>query len=411
MFPLRSTLTVFNKEMREILRDRRTLALAVLVPLMLVPLMSLIGAWVGLQIEPKISDDNLKIVINEYTGLNTLQAQIESSERLELNWVSDVAMVEEAVGNGSSQLGIALVSTNTQRPALALEIIYPRLASHHQREDIQQLVSTINDAVRAAGMEQLSISGAQRESLLNPLHVTERGLAVNNDARHLFGASLGAFALMLLLIYGITGGSMYAFDLTVGEKDRGTLETLLMVPQERIALVLGKLMAILSVGVITAISGVSGIAMAVTASTLLGGDQQNTEATVTAFYTFIGSISVLDVLVMAAYFLPILISLCALLMMVGIYARSEREAKVFLMPMMALIILPVAVSQGALDEFPLGFMFIPFLNDVFGLRGHFNGLAGATWLSVTTVVNLLTAAITITLCCAMFRRESVLMRA
>lgn len=411
MFPLRSTLTVFNKEIREILRDRRTLALAVLVPLLLVPVMSIIGAWVGLQVEPKVSSDHLTVVLNTHANLNDLPALISNDEKLTIQWVNDVTLVEKPISNGDAELGITLVDNVEQPQTLALEIIYPRLASHHQREDVRQLIDKINDLARASGIKQLNISNEQRDLLLYPLQVTERSLAVENDARNIFGASLGAFALMLLLIYGITGSSMYAFDLTVGEKDRGTLETLLMVPQERLALVLGKLLAILNVSVITAISGVAGIALAIIASSSLGGEQQSTDATITAFYSFVDSISFLDVLVMSAYFLPILISLCALLMMIGIYSRSEREAKAFIMPLMALIVLPVAVSQGSLDEFPLGFMFIPFLNDVFGLRGHFNGLAGSAWLPVTTIVNLITAAITITLCCAMFRRESVLMRA
>src|SRR6185295_4990689 len=139
--------------------------------------------------------------------------------------------------------------------------------------------------------------------------------------------SLAALIPLILVLMTVTGAVYPAIDLTAGERERGTLETLIAAPVPRLGLLLAKYVAVLTVAILTALVNLT--AMTITAhstglaASLFGGGM-----------TFDVVIKVLLLLVLfAAFFSAILLAITS-------YARSFKEAQAYIIPLMLLCLVP-----------------------------------------------------------------------
>ena len=162
--------------------------------------------------------------------------------------------------------------------------------------------------------------------------------------------SLAALIPLILVLMTVTGAVYPAIDLTAGERERGTLETLIAAPVPRLGLLLAKYVAVLTVALITAVVNLIGMTITAhstgLAASLFGGGM-----------TFAVVIKVLLLLALfAAFFSAILLAITS-------YARSFKEAQAYIIPLMLLCLVP-----GVLCLMP---------------RLEFQG-----WMAVTPLVNI-----------------------
>src|SRR5260221_359250 len=135
-------------------------------------------------------------------------------------------------------------------------------------------------------------------------------------------------------------GAMYpAIDLTAGEKERGTMETILSSPISRMDLVLGKFLLVFSASLATAVLSV--ISMGTSFAILGRTHLMNTSGGQTLALN-LGLLSVTSVFVMA---LPLSFLFSAVLMTVALFAKSYKEAQSYLTPMTFLIVIPAVASM------------------------------------------------------------------
>jgi len=172
----------------------------------------------------------------------------------------------------------------------------------------------------------------------------------------------------LLLIWALTGAFYPAIDLCAGEKERGTLETLLSSPAERIEIVWGKLLTVMLFSVLTAVLNI--LSMGVTGSIVLGGMLGGAEGSM-AF----GPPPPLAPIWLLIALLPMSAMFSALCIALASFARSTKEGQYYLMPLvlvtMPLVILPMAPGV----ELNLGMSLIPVTGVVLLLKmmleGHY----------------------------------------
>ena len=146
--------------------------------------------------------------------------------------------------------------------------------------------------------------------------------------------SLATLVPLVLILMTITGAVYPAIDLTAGERERGTLETLIAAPISRMALLAAKYAAVLTVAVLTAV--VNLVAMSVTIlSSRLGAE------------LFPGGLSL--VLIAEVFALTILFAafFSAILLALTSFARSFKEAQAYLIPIMLLAIAPGSLESHA----------------------------------------------------------------
>jgi sodium transport system permease protein len=181
------------------------------------------------------------------------------------------------------------------------------------------------------------------------------------------------------LIWALTGAFYPAIDLCAGEKERGTLETLLSSPAERIEIVWGKLLTIMIFSMATAILNLA--SLAITGSFLLGQLPQLPE---------FGPPPGLAIVWLLIALVPVSALFSALCLALAAFARSTKEGQYYLMPLvlvtMPLTILPM--SPGV--ELSLGNSLIPVTGVVLLLRAMLEGnyLSALPFIPLVVAVTL-----------------------
>lgn len=206
----------------------------------------------------------------------------------------------------------------------------------------------------------------------------------------------------IMVLAAFFGGVPSAFDMVAGEKERGTLETLLVSPVPRRAIVYGKFLAVFCVCTVAACSALGGVAVAVNGNFLalkpLLGDSHLSAAN-------IGGIMVT--------FLPLNVTYAAVLLVVSTFARNQREAQSYLMPLTLLVVVPAMFtffSGFGARGVQLTSALIPVYSSSSLIRMILDEGPDPAFLAVTVLATSSYALITLWLATRMFLRERVLMR-
>ena len=202
----------------------------------------------------------------------------------------------------------------------------------------------------------------------------------------------------LLLICALTGAFYPAVDLCAGEKERGTLETLLCSPAERSEIVVGKLLTVMIFSMTTVVLNLA--SMAITGLLIMSQLPQLGPPPLSAFLWLLPAL------------VPVAALFSALCLALAAFARSTKEGQYYLMPLvlvtMPLVVLPMAPGV----EPTLGVSLIPVTGIVILLRtlleGHF--WQALPYIPPVTVVTLACCWLAIRWAVDQFNSESVLFR-
>ena len=274
------------------------------------------------------------------------------------------------------------------------EIIYST-ANERSQIAFARLFSVLERWRQEIVQEELAKVGLPT-SATRPFDVRSADVAEETGLR---GAAVWSKVLpILLLVWALTGAFYPAIDLCAGEKERGTLETLLSSPAERSEIVLGKLVTIMLFSMATAVLNL--VSMGVTGWLILAQLPQFGPPSPTAAVWL--SIALVPV---SALFSALCLALAA-------FARSTKEGQYYLMPLllvtMPLVILPMAPGV----ELNLGNSLIPVTGVVLLLRSMLEGNFWLDWPFALPVaaVTLACCLLSIRWAVEQFNSESVLFR-
>jgi sodium transport system permease protein len=363
------------KELRETLRDRRTIVTLVLMPLLVYPLLS---------------------VAFERFLISSLKTTLPSRSDPALGFVSEAEAQEfgQYLLKGSSILGpseenheaAAAPGDKADRPLpMAYEVVNDlRQAVLDGRVDVSVRVRRVappgHDSKQERAMDCDLIYDPQSPGSRDAYHWVERCLGAVNQrslerqlrskgvsnrvvpvqaiatpiesggepAASSASHSLSALVPLILILMTITGAVYPAIDLTAGERERGTLEMLVAAPVPRMQLLLGKYLTVLLVALLTAVVNLA--AMMITIGSL-GLTQLLFGRSGISFEELF---EIMGLLVLFAAFFS------AVLLAVTSFARSFKEAQAYLIPLMLASIAPGMLSmipglklQGPLAVTPL----------------------------------------------------------
>jgi sodium transport system permease protein len=308
---LRSTrhaLVVYRKEIIDALRDRRTLAIVLLSSVLLGPVILIaLSAFIsGFETRAELREVHVVGIEHAPTLANFLQRQTytirqaptDYEQRLRAQKYAHPVVVippdfEAGLVNGDAPI-VEVVSDSANRRASGSAGRIERLLLAFNRER-----ATLHLAMRGVSPE-----------LVEPVQVEERDLASTQSRATQFTGML-PFFVMLAVLYGALNA---ALDTTAGERERGSLEPLLMNPAERVALVVGKWGAVASLGMLIAV--LSSLSF-LPAQWLLKSD------TLAAMFRY----GWREALLFLAVLLPFAAALSAVLMAVAIRCKSFKEAQ------------------------------------------------------------------------------------
>jgi ABC-2 type transport system permease protein/sodium transport system permease protein len=405
-----------RKELREILRDKRTVLTLVLMPLLLYPLLTVafrqffltsFAATSRPQVRVGVAPGEEAEVLGHLLEFGRADRPRPASAGVPKGNPPPVGLyastaLEEDLRARRIELGVRLPhaaglaepldrdgpSALTRPVLVELVVLDGSEASRAALEDIQARLTASGAAIL-----RMRLSLAERRVVPMPIDPVVTRLPADQKPD---GSTLATLIPLILLLMTITGAVYPAIDLTAGERERGTLEVLMAAPVPRVGLLLAKYVAVLTVALLTALANLGMMTVTILASglgPLLFGERGLTPAFV---------LSMLGLLLLFALFFA------GVLLAVTSFARSFKEAQAYLIPLMLLSLVPgvMALMPGlSLD----GLVAVtPLLNIVLLSRTLFEGTATASTAAVVVLSTLLYAFGAVVLAARMFGAEAVL---
>lgn len=399
---LRNIAVVYRKELREALRDRRTLISSLLVPIVLFPLLTAgLGATVSMLIG-KAKEEVPAVMILGGEDSPGILAELHSSKKIKIvptneNW-------KEQIVNKDIRAAVEIPSgfqsdVADQKPAIIIIHNYEGdMKSSIATDDIQKSLQAYRDRIVHDDLATRNIP----ESFLKPFAIREHNVA---PPEKVGGAAFGGVIGYMVILLCLTGSMYPAMDLTAGEKERGTMETILSSPIARVDLVFGKFFLVLTAALVTAALSVTsmGVSFAVL-ERLHAFDQAGPDAAQLQLH--IGLTTVLSIFIMV---LPVAVLFSAGVMTVALFAKSYKEAQSYISPLMFVVIIPAVAAMLPID-LDAKLALVPILNASLLCKELVTGTYHWNYIAIIFFSMCLYAAAALFLAVKMFQREDVLFR-
>lgn len=408
--------TIFQKELLDTLRDRRTLIFMIMVPIVAMPLLMMGTMKLMLSQMQKAQAERSKVVVE---GVGYLSADLKDalfgSDSLEVidaaTYFSGAEIAGDEVLVHDSLL--AEVKTGALDAVVVIPEAFSQAIDYESETDIEiyydeaEVVSgfaldKLYDIFRPYREQIIESRIVKRElpaEILRPFSISDYSVA---SQRKLASKVLGG-----LLPYGIILicflGAMYpAIDLAAGEKERGTLETLLISPPSRGEFVIGKYSVILLTSLVAALLALASLTLSIP---LLFSDLAPDLAEKVLI-----EVDLETAALALAVLIPLAGIFAAALLSVSIFAKSFKEAQSYITGLNMFIIVPAFVSflPGIKMNLPLAL--IPVVNVSVIIKEAIAGTIVWNYVAVAFVSTLLLAALALVFAKRLFEKESVLFR-
>jgi sodium transport system permease protein len=409
---LRIVRAVFTWEALDLLRDRRTLFFLFAVPLVVPFLGALVGVFVLWQVVRQV-DEGIPIVVVNGEQLPGLVDGLEDLRILDL--VAMPSDPEEALQSGEL-VAVLEVPPDAAETLEAEGQVVLNLTSSRSGWlpdfAVMAVEGVLADYGEAVLTQRLTQRGLDR-SWLNPVRLDRQvaaptGVAAAPVIDDAFPSSFGSIFLPLAIAsWTFSGGLNLVASMTVGEKDRRTMESLLVTPASRIGIVLGKIaLSILASAITIGLWSLDSLAYTFLLSALPAGFG----GMMGSFVGQVGSLG-LAVLWLLLLMLPFMAMTNALVAAVCAFAKNYRESNLFLSALQLLLPGMAILAVFGIGASPPGLVYaLPVMGVLVAMRDLFGGGIAPGMLALAWVAAALYAAGAILLAAYVFSREWALMR-
>ncbi|MDT0628396.1 ABC transporter permease [Alteromonas sp. W364] len=398
---------VFQKEIKELLRDRKTLFFMIALPILLFPLIIGGAIYVGSKVVEgaKTEERSFAIIGGEYSSEFTQKLNdVEQFKLVELP--ADIDTKEEitAYVKADNVDFVIEIPENYSRDVLTngkiVLTLYRNQAGLAVVESVlNKIVDEFSEEYQNVAFENLTLNEEQQKSLLEPIKIEQVNVA---DERETQGENIGGLIPYFIFMLCLQGAMLPASDLGAGEKERGTLETLLITPIERNKIVLGKFFTIAFAGVTSALVTVLSIAIW---TTVLSQGAANE-----VVMKFMSSIGAIDFILVFLMLVPVVAIFAAVLLTLSIYARSFKEAQGYMTPLVFVVIIPVIFAMLPGVELKGIWAWVPLTNVALAIKELIKGTMDYVQLFAIFGSTAIIAGGLLAFCIHWFKQEKVLFR-
>lgn len=240
------------------------------------------------------------------------------------------------------------------------------------------------------------------EEMVNKFDVNraETGLYGNFDQgteSGMMSKMLAGMLPMLIMTFIFSGVSGVAPESIAGEKERGTIATLLVTPMKRSALALGK---VISLSFIALMAGISSFLGTTLSLPKMMGDEVDVSAAM--------SYGALDYVMLFLVIISTVLVMVSVISIISAYAKSVKEATTMMAPFMIVVILVSLLPMLGVDFGGKAVCFIPMLNSVTSMSGIFGFERDITTCLASIGTNIVVTGILVTILTKMFGNENVM---
>ena len=383
--------TIYQKEMLELTRDRRTLISMIALPLLAIPVLFILTSHFVSSREKTAATEASRIAVPASLKTGGLVELLRGSG-FEVVTHSDLRGVVER-----KEVSAAIEETQNAAGETELKIY------EDQTNDASSLsagkLRGVLDALRAEKVRAALAGSGISEKILTPFHVTRVNVAPPKKmAGFLFGSIIGYTVILLMF-----SCCMYpSIDMTAGEKERRTLEVLLSSPARREEIVLGKILASTTAAFITAMLTVASmiVSFRLMPHTAKASEMFKAGVPMTPSIVALVLLSLLPTAVVAA---AVMISICS-------FAKSFKEGQSYLTPLIMLVIFPAVVGMLPGVELKGLMALIPVFNVSQLIKQIFLGEFSVRAFLTAFLANLAYATLAFWVAVRVFKSEGVLFR-
>ncbi len=395
---------VYKKELLELTRDKKTLIFTILMPILILPLVIGGFGYFSVKMAQKKQDEILKFSIVGESNAPELVEKFKNVENFSYQTGISEKNINEAIRDNSVKFVIVIPDSFEQdiQPHSQAKIVFhynSASSASRVKTRIKEVVSKYNEILQLQRIELIGIGKAEFEALLEPVLLESESIA--NDQEK-FGEVAGGIAAYVLLLITLSGAIYPALDLGVGEKERQTLETLLLNPLPRWHLVMAKFSVIFTTGFISVFLTLF--------SVLLWSVLAGQAFAVEKISEILSTIGVGTIGMMLLMLIPTAAFFAAVMLSISIYARNYKEAQNYISPLMFLVVIPVMVAMIPGVELNWTTALIPLTNISLAMKEILKGTIDFSMILAIFGSTTILAGAMLWFCNNWFQKETVLFR-
>lgn len=399
---MKHVMIVFKKEIKDILRDKKTILTSIVVPIIIMPILFLLigGSTEKLQSE---MTENITVALTTGSYSDAAQTFLKdglTAQNPNIVIVNPVDDPWDAINGKKAKLVIEIDKNFEQKLADSLPFTVRIFYDNSQSRSggtlgiLESAIDKLNKSIALKRLEAINIDPV----ILTPAVIEEQNIAKTGDGNLLLMMVLPMLIAMLVAVGGIPA----ATDLVAGEKERMTFEPLLTTHPSRLSILTGKYMTINVFSFASVISTLLGLVLAyiINPNSLSMGGQ-------------IGGFSLEPGALILCLIVTLLLGMTfsGIQLAVSTYARSFKEAQTYLSLLIFVVIIPAYATMMVMPNDIQPYMYlIPVINTISAFKLVLGGIANYTGLILAIVSSIVYVVLSLMMAASMFKKEKYLFR-
>jgi sodium transport system permease protein len=327
--------TIFKKELKDTLRDRRTLMMMLVIPILIFPIIMNIFASVSKSFQEEAANKKIKIGIvgNEN---NFLQQELNAIPKTlgdkEIILYKDTLSLISDLKKDSIQLGAYVSSEFNQ----LMDSMHPapltfffNATDMGMQERAEAYMAVIDSKAKSKRFVKLGIDEARTQPIITEYH------NIASD-KEMIGKLAGGILPYIFIAFGFIGCMYPAIDLFTGEKERGTIETLLTTPVARWQILFGKMGVVVLSGLTAATCALLGLFLSI--------EFIDSDGNAEILKIVHSILNPTFIVLLYSLLIPLTVFFAGLMIPIAVNAKSFKEAQSIITPLNIVMVLPAMVG-------------------------------------------------------------------
>lgn len=389
--------TIFKKELKDTLRDRRTLIMMLVIPILIFPIILNIFVGVSESFSEKAANKTVKIGFvgdDENYLLKQIELLPKDLGKKEILRYKDTVELIQDIRNDSVQVGMytpANFNDNMEKRQPAEATIYYNATDMGMRDRAEIYVEAVKNIAQQERYLDMQLNAEE----LRPIDVNYSNIASDKE---MIGKLAGGILPYIFIAFGFIGCMYPAIDLFTGEKERGTIETLLTSPVARWQILFGKMGVVVLSGLLAASFALLGLFLSIEVLDIVKDKE---------LLTVIHSVlSPKFILMLYALLFPLTVFFAGVMIPIAVYAKSFKEAQSIITPLNIVMVLPAMIGFFPGIELTPTTAAIPVVNIVLSTKELIAGTLDISLLGLSFAVMVTLAIIAVFISYKRFDKET-----
>ncbi|MGX4598985.1 ABC transporter permease subunit/CPBP intramembrane protease [Faecalimicrobium sp. JNUCC 81] len=387
---------IFKKEMLDIIRDKKTIFMMIILPIILYPILMVGMSSFMMMSMSKMQEEDINIAFSSKPSSALVSIlEKENKDEGKVNIVKSTDKEKDLEGQKID----AYVEIENKDNAKNYKI-YANSSKENSMKATSRIKKSLDEYKRDIVEDKIEEQGLNVGNILEPLSYEDVEVAKDEE---IAGHMLGQF-LPVILIVGVLLGAIYpAIDVMAGEKERGTLETLFTLPITNLELVMGKYLAVSFCAILTAILNIASILLTMVYLVASAGLGEQIGISMSNMNQLVlpGIITIICVGLFSMVVSAISMCVCSL-------AKSFKDAQNYITPVMLFVMIPSYVSMIPtikLDNFTAA---VPVVNISLLIKSVLTFNSDINLISLVFISNFAFVILSVLLLSKMFNSEEIL---